>query len=282
MIEPFNAQVEVLAQHFKGKRLEVFMESVAVIRESVSLGGWVKRGQQRASKGLNKGLASQKGLRELNIDHDDPRRRSLHYCWMALCFGWHLRQEDLDVATDGDLAYLVPSVPIEVTRAWLRLMVAVREIFADLDASRPLPVYTEIGLSPKVTATLLDATNGLDLTTRRVCPMKWRWGPGFDKHGKVILDQDGKPKMFKHYYPDWPEGTAFGSSRFSHCDCEACGKTIPSRWVVPVLIDDRQGTTHGFFFGRDCTANILGIKDVGIAKFNEATRESDPIGEAKK
>jgi hypothetical protein len=172
---------------------------------------------------------------------------------MAAQYGSHLRQEDLDAMTGDDLARLAPKVPLAVTRAWLRLMVAVREIFADLDASRPLPVYSEIGLSPKVTATLLDATIDLDLTSRRLCPLGSRWVEVQDKHGRAA--------RVKEYFAKWPEDTVFGSSRFSHCDCEACGKSIPSGRVVPVLITDKSEAVHGFYFGRDCARNILGIKD---------------------
>jgi hypothetical protein len=264
--EIFNESVDLLAAYFTGKRLELFLASVAVVRESVTQGGWLSRGHQRASKGFNKGLASRKALRDLATSYDDPRRWPLHNCWMALSFGSHLRQEDLDVATDDDLIHFVPGAPLEITWAWLRLMVAVREIFADLDASRPLPVYTEIGLSPKVTATLLDAALDLDLTTRRVCPLGWRWIDARDKHGEIIIGRDGKPKQIKFYFPKWPEGTVFGSSRFANCDCEACGKTIPSGLVVPILITAKSGTLHGFWFGRDCASNILGIKDAGINK----------------
>jgi hypothetical protein len=264
-----DEQIQPIRRFFGGKRLAIFDEAVAVIRESVAQGGWVSRGAQRASKGLGKGIASHKALSKPTIDYGDPRSQALFRCYMAASYGTHLRQEELDVATDDDLRDLGPKVPIGVMRSWMGLMVALRAIFADLDASRTLPAVTEIGLSPKVTATLQDIGIDLDLSTRRMPPLDWRWVDAREiKDGRVvvILNPDGTPKQVKFYFVRWPDRTVFGSSRFSHRDCEACGKTIPSRMFVPVLIDNRAGMPHGFWVGCDCARNIFGIKDVGLPK----------------
>jgi hypothetical protein len=259
--------IEVISAYFKGARLSAFLTSVAVVRESIAQGTWVSRGRARAGKGI-KDIGAVVHLNESMLRYDDPRRAPLYACCRSAEFGVGLRQADLDVATDDDLVMIAPKVPVDVTRAWLRLMVALRSIYDDLDASRPMPVLTEIGLSPKVTTTLQDANLDLDLATRRMCPLGWRWVDATrikDGRLEVILDRDGSPVQEKEYFPKWPDDTVFGASRFTNCDCEACGKTIPSGLVVPVLVNDRAGRPLGFFFGRDCARNIFGIKDAGIA-----------------
>lgn len=259
--------IDVVAAHFKGKRKSLFEDSIAVIRESVARGAWVKRGHQRADKGINKGLAAGKHLNSPGLRYDDPRHNAMYRVYTAIEFGYHIRGEDLAEATDEDLRAMAPTVLVEVARAWLRLMVAMREICADLDASRPLPVYTEIGLSPKVTATMQDIGLDLDLSSRRMAPIDSRWVQARNPETfEPIFDANGSPRMIKVYFVKWPDGTVFGSSRFADRDCEACGKTIPSRSFVPILIDNKAGKPHGFWFGCDCARNIFGIKDVGIAR----------------
>lgn len=256
--------VDLLKSFFTGKRLSSFSESISVIRESIEQGTWINpRGAQRARKGFSKGLVSSK--KNLSEIYDSK----LFSCYMAIKYGRLLYQDELDRVTDDDLARLAPKVPHTVVRAWLRLMVSLREIYEDLDSSRPAPIYTEIGLSRKVTETLKDANLDLDLTTRRLCPLDWRWVDARDKKGNIIIRNDGSVAQVKFYFPKWPKGIVFGTSRFFNRDCEACGKMIPSGLVVPVIVSDKFGNEHGFWFGRDCARSILGLRDVGIARSDE-------------
>jgi len=245
----YDTDIAAIRGYFTGKRLEIFDEAVAALRESVEQGAWVGRSAQRVSKGLNKGITSYRNLCKPCAD------ASLFAVFMASAYGRPIEQAHVDAVSDADLARLAPTVHVYVMRSWLRLLAVVRAITEDLDASRPAPAITEIGLSPKVTATLRDVGLDLDLGTRRMCPLGWYWAPA--------LDSGGRRK--KVYYPKWPASTIHGSSRFAHCDCHACGKSIPSGKVVPVIVDDHAGTAHGFWLGRDCAANILGIKDAGIS-----------------
>jgi hypothetical protein len=270
MTEPLptldDADVAILSGHFTGARLTMFTDSIAVIRASAEQGTWLSHGRRRADKGINKGLTAGKHMKSPGLVHGDARREALWRVYFAAQHGQSLRAEELDVATDDDLQAIAPKISVEVTRAWLRLMVVLRDIYTDLDASRPLPVYTEIGLSPKVTATLQDIGIDLDLATRRMAPIDWRWEQERDKNFALVFRSDGAPKMVKVYFVKWPAGTVFGLSRFADRDCEACGKSIPSGRFVPVLIANKAGTEHGFWFGCDCARNILGIKDAGISR----------------
>lgn len=251
-----ETDVQTVANFFRSKRREDFLASMEVIRESLAAGSWIQpRGAQRAKKGISKGFGK---AQDLCLRYDDPRSEPVFRCFMTIRHGSNLSQSELDVITDDEISRIIPKAPIEAVRAWLRLMVALTAIREDLDASRPLPVYTEIGVSPKVTKTLQDAEIDLDLSTRRVCPVGWYW--------IVVADENGRERREKYYFPKWPSNTKFGSSRFAGCDCEACGKTIPSKRYVPVVIDNKQGVPFGFWFGRDCAANILGIKDIGLQR----------------
>lgn len=264
-----EGDIAAISAYFKGARLRDFLASIEVLRESVALGGWVSRGHVRAHKGFGKGIASHKALSSPanTRRYNDPRCDVMYRCYRSAEFGSHLTEADIDAVTDDELVEIAPKVPVSTMRAWLRLVAAVSEICHDLDASRPAPVYTEIGLSRKVTATLEDARLDLDLSTRRMPPLGSRWVRAIDAQTKKpAVDHAGNPVMTKVYFPKWPDGTVFGTSRFAGCDCEACGKSIPSGLVVPVLVDDREGRPNGFWFGRDCARAILGIKDAGIEK----------------
>lgn len=254
-MEQLNTEnVATVSNFLKGKRLEKFTASVEMLNASIKAEGWLPRGYQKATSGFYQGLISKITDTKKNEDFD---------VYMVLSYGQGREVE----ATDEQLTAMCPKVPVEVSRAWLALCAEKGAAVKELEASRPLPVYTEIGLSRKVTQTLEDANINLDLTTRRLCPLDWRWVDATDTKGHVILDRrTNTPVQVKEYFPNWPEDTKFGTSRFRHCDCEACGKTIPSRQFVPVLVDNAEGVPHGFWFGRDCAKNILGIKDAGIKK----------------
>lgn len=261
-----NTDIETVANFLKGKKCDEFLASIEVLRESIAQGAWVKRGRDRVGKGF-KTLSTSKKCKELSYGYNHPRYQMAFAIFMSLHYGSPLKPEYAEMVTDEELAEMVPVADPTVSRAWCNLCAARQVIYAELDMARPLPVYTEIGLSPKVTKTLQDADLDLDLSTRRACPVAYRVEDQIDMDGNVVLDRKtGEPVQVRVYYADWPENTVFGTSRFSHCDCEACGKAIPSRLVVPVIIDSKAGEPQGFFFGRDCAKNIFGIKDVGIEK----------------
>ena len=68
----------------------------------------------------------------------------------------------------------------------------------------------------------------------------------------------------------WSKGSIHDQSRFSvkGSECEACGKNIPSGLLVPVKALDKNSGDRliSLWLGCDCSVNIFGIKDVGIAK----------------
>jgi len=274
MIERLTpALVETVAASMKGKRLEKLLASVAVINESLALGGWIKLGKVKATSGFYQGLSTAR----LHTDH--------HGLSMCLGFGstkygrGYLGKGAKFIAdlSDEELAKVCNTASrkgatVEIVRAWINLCVESDAAHKELDAARPLPVITAIGLSPKVTKTLTESNLDLDVGTIKMPPIAYRMVKLTDNDGNVVLDKETKePVMVRHYYPDWPMGTLHGESRFamsgSRLSCEACSKTIPSGRFVPIMAKcKRLDETVSLWVGTDCAKNIFGIKDVGIAK----------------
>lgn len=123
-----------------------------------------------------------------------------------------------------------------------------------LDATRPKPVFTSIGVSPTITATLKEAGLVLNVATVRMCQMK------------VVeverKNMKGETEIVSLLVLEWPEGTVHGSSRFHNYNdqCESCGHRIKNvfNWI-PLLIDDAAGVPHSMWVGRDCSERIFGI-----------------------
>jgi hypothetical protein len=141
-----------------------------------------------------------------------------------------------------------------------------------LDASRPVPVITAIGLSPRVTATLKECNLDVDLPSIKLAKIDFRWVRAYED-GKPAFRKDGKPRMEKCYFVEWSQGIKHGCSRFADGGhCEACGKRIPSQRYVPIEATCKKQGLISMWIGCDCAKNIFGIKDAGIDK--NATPES--------
>lgn len=134
-----------------------------------------------------------------------------------------------------------------------------------LDRTRPRPVFTPIGVSPTVTATLEAAGiwGSFSLSSIRPCPITWHEVESVDAEGRRTTRWVGRL--------EWPAGTRFASrfagrsaGRSGGLPCHACGHAIynPFNWV-PVVIDDAQKRPVGLWVGRDCAHNIFGIKTTG-------------------
>lgn len=130
-----------------------------------------------------------------------------------------------------------------------------------LDATRPRPVFTALGLSPTVTATLTEQLK-LDVKTLRFPPMEEQW----------IERKDAKSAEYKRipiFIIKWPKNTRHNGSRFAKGNqCHACGHAIHNgfNWVA-FLIDDNTGIPHSFWVGRDCAKNIFNVDVKGDVEY---------------
>lgn len=143
----------------------------------------------------------------------------------------------------------------DVILAWCKFKADVSVIHKILDQLRPLPVFTEAGLSPRVheTFSLIGLETGIDLKTIRFPKIIYVWKT-FQKRQILV------PVIV------WPEKTQFNKSRFSAWTghCEACGKAIPSGDFLPIVADGKEGTPYALIVGRDCAKNLFGVKAEGF------------------
>jgi hypothetical protein len=158
--------------------------------------------------------------------------------------------------------------PRELVEAWVALSNEKCDAIELLNSYRPLPVITEIGLSPRVTATLTEMSLDVDLPSIKLAEIGRRMVPGFKRDGSPLLDRRGNHMLVPEYFVAWTPGTVFGKSRFSYgCKCEACGKSIPSGRFVAIEADDKRSGSHiGLWIGQDCASNIFGVKDAGMER----------------
>lgn len=273
--------VATLVATLKGKRLEHFQRSVALINESLAAGGWVGRAAQQSSKGFGQGFPHPRGGGQL--PGDDPlyeaafavRHGSCHKSWADMLAAG---------ATPTELQRLSPKQPIVALVAWVEVCYQATQARKKLDALRKLPQVTPIGLSPKVTETLTGMGVDLELPSIKPTAIGVRWVQArypaatreynreqgryimlpHPQAGELRFSVQGEPVMEPEYYLDWTPGTVMGASRYADHDCEACGKTIPSGEFVAIEADCKINGHVGLYLGRDCAKNIFGVKDEGL------------------
>ncbi len=264
----------------KGKKLEKFETSLACLLDSAAAGGWLPKASQKAMSGFA-GIVTYRSVRHIGFNH--PAYEAARVLQSGGDCG-----PLAEAITDDQLREVAPKVAPLAARAWLRVCRAATRLNRMLDKTRPLPKITDIGLSPRVTATLQEC--GLDVDLQSIKPTKigCRWFHGrypqtvvsevYDSEtrryrkaekphpqaGELMYDRHGEPVMLPSYYLDWTPGTQKGLSRFAHADCEACGKRIPSGRFVAVEADCRKHGHIGLYLGCDCASNIFGVKDAGL------------------
>ena len=244
--------VAKVTEPMKGKKLEKLMESIAVINESLLAGGWAPRGSVKASSGFYQGYVKYHLKYESVPEHDED-----FSLMMCLSFGGN-RGDITNEAINRLMAkgILPKKITKEHVKAWVDLCLEASLAREELDNSRPRPIITEIGLSPRVTATLKEMNLNIDLPSIKLADIAYRLG----LRGPALTVQTA--------YVNWTPGTKHRVTRFSdrNCNCEACGKHIPSGRFVPIEADDAKLGHVGMYIGCDCAANIFGIKDAGLGR----------------
>jgi hypothetical protein len=249
--------VATVLGYIKGARLAKFTAAVQVIDDSLAAGGWLPRGHVKST--AFDGLVA-RGTPG-SVGYSDPLN-SLRDALTTPCFR---RVDNVDAITDADCARVAPKVPAAVVRAWVNLGNEMIEARTWLDAGRPAPIVTAIGLSPKVTKTLTECGLDLDLPTIKPAKIDFVLVPAFDMHNQPRLNRDGSPMLVREYFVAWTPGIKHRMSRFDgRGQCQACGKRIPSRMFVPIEATCRKNGLVSMLLGCDCARNIFGVKDVGI------------------
>lgn len=283
--------IEIVQAFLKGARLAKFNASVAIIQESLAQGSWITRGSIKSQSGFYQGLAKIRreshtgrdldlnwycvaavsspieygGAPHLMTPHDAKDKKA----WDAMTLAEKQAQGIKALRAAGGLA----KVSDEVLSAWLALTTQVRAVRDFLDAARPAPKVTAIGLSPKVTATLKEMNLDLDLPSIKPAKIEPRQRDAWffkkdtgESYRKKL--KDGSWEQETYYVVVWTDGIVHYQSRFGGTgNCEACNKNIPSKKFVPVeAFDKKSNKLISLWLGCDCSRNIFGIQDVGVEK----------------
>lgn len=250
--------IRIVSSFLKGKRLEKFLTSVSLIQESLEKGGWVPGASRKAQTGFYQGNG-------IKIPSRDRSCSELYFCCR---FGNAVNDMEAALYAFSSLPQTI-KYPLEFVRAWMELCNQKEHAIEFLNETRPLPVITKIGLSPKVTKTLLEANLDIELDTITMAEIKFRMVPKVGPNGEYLLNSRGDVNYMAVYFVNWKPNTLHHASRFASLGthCEACGKRIPSGRFVPIQAQDRkQNRPVSFWVGTDCARALFGIKDVGLER----------------
>jgi hypothetical protein len=289
--------VAIIRSEKKGAWLKKFDESVEIINVSAAQDAWVLRGSVKADSGFYQGtgiripdssshmgtgrmITNSYGTFEEQIPNPDHEPQfALHMC---LAYGQpvyvnvdHIVNRLETWKSDRTDKLIRGKHSVKFVKAWVALCEEKRIICAALTEARPKPVITDIGLSPRVTATLEEMDLRVDLPSIKMAEIKYNLvprrnaDPKSPDFGKILMNREGNASLLdKSYYVAWTPGTLHRVTRFSglNCNCEACGKSIPSGRFVPIEADDRKIGHIGMWIGCDCARNIFGVKDIGLER----------------
>lgn len=287
-----KATREEILRWYKGKAREKAEVALGLLLESEQAGEWLPKASRSVRAALSKANVAQRLVEGLKRDLTSIERvrtsgdyghgegwliyHSVYYCKTG--FFAKLKPEDWQrieaLATEPE-----QKAVLEAVRPYVETFREVGALMERLDATRPKPVFTAIGVSPTVTKTILETGLDLDLKTIRVCPMEFFRVEvvGTDKHGQETRHWETRIRLL------WPVGTRHNRSRFANgggfSKCHACGHSIrnPFNWV-PLLIDDKDGVPHALWVGRDCSESLFGIKvSVGDLKY---TGDNLPVAQS--
>lgn len=247
-------------------------------------GYWLPNESRKLRAAVTKHAVAQKIARHANEfyraladDHsvvDDcafDTRRSLTDAWFKINMGMQYGSNNV-VHMMGAIKQIeeqgLPTAEQKEVLAQARTFAAdfapIYTLIVKLDATRPKPVFTALGLSPTVTATLTEQLK-LNVATLRFPEMEEKWIERKDEKGVV--------KRIPILVIKWPENTQHNCSRFAKGNqCHACGHAIRNgfNWV-PFLIDDAKGVPHSCWVGRDCARNIFNVDVKGDAEYAEGS-----------
>lgn len=239
---------------FTGNALTNATIALNLLEDSALKGEWLPGASRKVKAAFSKSSVAQRTAREVKHVHD------IH---MMLAYGVEYMPR-----------YVLNRLPIklsiktacefnayEVAERYVQDFAPVRDLMAKLDRTRPLPTFTNLGVSPTITKTLEDLN--LVPATVRLCPIRWEEEERFIGKTKIVV---------RVGYLEWPMDTQHGRSRFGqwksrvavHQQCEACGHAIKNaqNWV-PFVINNHEGASFSMWVGKDCAERLFGVKVKG-------------------
>jgi hypothetical protein len=262
---------------YSGKSAEKLQALMPGFLTSVEQGYWEPGLSRSFRSALTKHNVATKAVRPLRremerlgtpagaSEYDEQYRRVARMGWDAatvMIYGPALTQmagldlDAMDAAASDKLKPLMAQV-----RRYVADFTPVMEAVRRLDATRPAPVFTSLGISPTVTATLGAAWLNLNLATIRPCPYHIEVRESTDSKGKAVFEAV--------MVLDFPANTVHDASRFASAQhCHACGHRISNcfNWVC-ILANDDNGQTYSMWVGRDCAKSIFGIDVKGECEY---------------
>lgn len=288
-----DANRDAVLAWFTGKALENASAALDMLAQSEAVGEWVPKASRTVRAALSKSNVAKKiahkhraGLEAIGNYQSPEGHRGWDVAFI-LNFGQFWGRRDVDFA-----AVLAQAPNVDLKQAvldcerFVRDFAPVAKLLNRLDATRPVPVITQLGASPTVTALLKSlGLDGTVASTARVCPIEWVTVAVRGKHTAECNEFRGAGNgpnipcinkrcpynLFTYVKVAnllWPAGTVHGASRYDHNrehqQCQACGSAIKNafNWV-PLLIDNAEGVPHSLWVGRDCSKTLFGIKVTG-------------------
>lgn len=268
---------------FTGKGRIRAAEALTAVQASVDQGFWAPGVSRSARAALSKanvaracGKRLDSVLKEIDAntryERDDPTRvwrRIAYQAVMTLLYGLPCAAslDQLASTRDGLADARATFLPGKSMRSMLdgaiqfvRVFQPLWDAMSLLDATRPPPVFTSLGVSPTLTKTLDDLGIAADVDAITYCPLEYYWVdvPASTPGGRVT--RECRVRLL------WPEGTRFGASRHArdhgrHRKCHACGHAIKNvfNWVPLILKAKDGGGPYGIWVGRDCAKSLFGV-----------------------
>ncbi len=233
---------------FKGNALEKAKDALELLAPSEEQGFWMPGASRKVRAALGKS-GKAKSITS-SMDKGYNAGKAVTALYSAMRYG----------ALDKLLRITLQDATKELSDDLLEFYVdfqPIAQLLQDLDDTRPKPTFTNLGVSPTITATLQDMRMNLNPETIRVCPIEYV---------PVWITDKETGKKSRHWVAKlvWPKGTIHGASRYSETNdnrqCQSCGHAIknPYNWV-PILIDSKKGVPHSLWTGRDCAKSLFGI-----------------------
>ncbi len=254
---------------FTGKARENAVTALQLLLASEAIGEWVSGASRKVKAALSKSQKASAAGKLYHKDFDDLCKNAGAFSrgwWLCHCLEFGQFQAVQSVDFDALIAAAGDSLKVAVLtnlRKYQTDFAPVAQLISKLDATRPKPVFTRLGVSPTITDTLVDL--GLDFadhTTIQVCPIRWE--------EVETTDAKGNKRYHKIGHLEWPFGTIHNASRFnwdlrgSFSCCQACSHAIKNafNWV-PLVLTTPAGAHFSLWVGRDCSKSLFGIKVIG-------------------
>lgn len=250
---------------FTGKAKTNAETALDLLTRSAEQGFWIPGASRKVRAALSKSNVARKIGRATRFDFDfDYRNPAMRAAGAAASNVTYVLSYGA-ARTNIDFAALraqpLTDVQLAAVDAAERLVAAFAPawaLMAQLDATRPKPVFTHLGVSPTLTATLAQLNASLDPGSLGMPETEFVRVESVDEKGKKVYGFE----IIIH----WPEGTVHQSSvhAYKRACCHACGHRIknPFNWV-PLYAKDKADVPHSMWVGRDCAESLFGIKLTG-------------------